>query len=97
MSKLNASEVEKALRELPAWKVEGGRLHREFTFADFRAAFSFMTAVALAAEKLDHHPEWSNVYNRVTIDLVSHDAGGLTSRDLELALVIDGLAGNPGP
>ncbi|MCP5481815.1 MAG: 4a-hydroxytetrahydrobiopterin dehydratase [Spirochaetales bacterium] len=97
MSKLDAAQVEKALRQLPAWKVEQGKLHREFKFADFRAAFGFMTGVALAAEKMDHHPEWSNVYNRVTIDLVSHDVGGLTSRDLELAGIIDGLAAGSAP
>ncbi|MCB1325063.1 MAG: 4a-hydroxytetrahydrobiopterin dehydratase [Leptospiraceae bacterium] len=97
MSKLDAAQVEKALRQLPAWTVEQGKLHREFKFADFRAAFGFMTGVALAAEKMDHHPEWSNVYNRVTIDLVSHDVGGLTSRDLELAGIIDGLAAGSAP
>lgn len=73
------------------WEVVDGRLHRELTFADFSEAFGFMTRVALAAEKADHHPDWSNSWNTVTIDLVSHDAGGLTERDVALAEAIDTL------
>lgn len=69
-----------------------GKLHREFTFADFSEAFAFMTRVALAAEKADHHPDWSNSWNSVVIDLTSHDAGGLTDRDRRLASVINTLA-----
>ena len=67
------------------WDVIDGRLHREFEFADFRQAFSFMTAVALEAERLDHHPDWSNSWNRVVIDIVSHAKGGITEQCLELA------------
>lgn len=74
-----------ALADLPGWEVVDGRLHRELVFADFAEAFGFMARVAVWAEALNHHPEWCNVYNRVTIDLVTHDAGGLTSLDLELA------------
>ena len=92
MSKLDAAQVEKALRQLPAWKVEQGKLHREFKFADFRAAFGFMTGVALAAEKMDHHPEWENVYNRVSVELTTHDAGGVTQADLELAEAMNAAA-----
>ena len=73
------------------WAVVDGRLHREFTFADFSEAFAFMTRVALAAEKADHHPDWSNSWNTVVIDLVSHDVGGLTARDSALATVIGNL------
>ena len=69
----------------PGWTVVDGRLHREFEFADFVEAFSFMTAAALIAEKMDHHPDWSNSWNRVVVDLVSHDAGAITERDVELA------------
>jgi len=69
-----------------------GKLHRELRFADFSAAFGFMTRVALAAEKADHHPEWSNVWNRVTIDLTTHDAGGITANDVALAQHINKLA-----
>ena len=73
--------------------VEGrDALSRTFKFADFSAAFGFMTRVALAAEKLDHHPEWFNVWNRVEITLSTHDAGGLTERDIKLAKIIDKLA-----
>jgi 4a-hydroxytetrahydrobiopterin dehydratase len=74
---------------VPGWKVVGGKLHRELKFPDFVAAFGFMSRVALLAEKRDHHPEWSNVYNRVVIDLVTHDAGGITDKDIELAQAIE--------
>ncbi|HEV7722672.1 MAG TPA: 4a-hydroxytetrahydrobiopterin dehydratase [Iamia sp.] len=73
------------------WEVVDGKLHRQLEFADFSEAFAFMTRVALAAEKADHHPDWSNSWNTVTIDLVSHDAGGLTSRDAALAETINAL------
>jgi 4a-hydroxytetrahydrobiopterin dehydratase len=73
------------------WEVVDGKLLREVELADFSEAFAFMTRVALAAEKADHHPDWSNSWNRVTIDLVSHDAGGLTDRDVALAQAINAL------
>ena len=93
--KLEAAQRNAALAELVGWKLVDGRdaLTRSLTFADFSAAFGFMTRVALAAEKLDHHPEWSNVWNRVEITLSTHDAGGLTQRDVDLAKIIDKLAG----
>lgn len=78
---------------LPAWTLDGEALVRSFRFADFSAAFAFMTRVALLAEKADHHPEWSNVWNRVDIRLTTHDAGGLTDRDVALARAIDALTG----
>lgn len=83
-----------ALTMVPDWHLVDGRdaITRIFKFADFSAAFGFMTRVALAAEKMDHHPEWLNVWNRVEITLSSHDAGGLTERDIKLAKIIDGLA-----
>lgn len=92
--KLDSAERDAARAALPEWKMVDGRdaLTRTLKFADFSAAFGFMTRVALAAEKLDHHPEWLNVWNRVEITLSTHDAGGLTQRDLELAKVIDGFA-----
>jgi 4a-hydroxytetrahydrobiopterin dehydratase len=74
-----------ALTPPPGWSVVDGRLHREITFADFAAAFAFMTRVALAAERLDHHPDWSNSWNRVTIDIVSHDKGAITETCVALA------------
>ncbi|MBM3866237.1 MAG: 4a-hydroxytetrahydrobiopterin dehydratase [Verrucomicrobia bacterium] len=77
---------------LPAWSLREGRLHREFWFADFSAAFGFMTRVALVAEQLGHHPDWSNVWNRVNITLSTHDLGALSDLDVELARRIDALA-----
>lgn len=70
---------------------KNGKLHKEIVFADFVEAFSFMTKIALHAEKMNHHPEWFNVYNRVTIDLMTHDAGGITSNDMELAKFIESI------
>lgn len=92
--KLDPAQRGAAIAELAGWSLVDGRdaLTRTFTFADFSAAFGFMTRVALAAEKLDHHPEWSNVWNRVDITLSTHDAGGLTQRDVDLARIIDTLA-----
>ena len=77
---------------LQAWKVREGMLHREYRFDTFVDAFSFMTAVALRAEALSHHPEWSNTYGRVTVDLFTHDSGGITERDVALALQMERLA-----
>jgi 4a-hydroxytetrahydrobiopterin dehydratase len=86
---LTPDELAAALRELRGWELRAGKLHRELTFSDFSEAFAFMTRVALAAEKLDHHPDWSNVWNRVVIDLSTHDSGGVTQRDVELAKKIE--------
>ena len=84
-----------ALASLPAWAEVPGRdaISRRFTFADFNEAFSFMTRAALLAEKMDHHPEWSNVYNKVDVTLSTHDANGLTDLDLTMARAMDGWAG----
>jgi 4a-hydroxytetrahydrobiopterin dehydratase len=81
----------RALAELQGWRLVDGRdaITKAFKFKDFNAAFAFMTRIALMAEKMDHHPEWSNVYNRVEITLSTHDAGGLTERDVRLAKFID--------
>lgn len=84
-TKLADAEVAAELGKLKGWAVEKGNLHRVFEFKDFSAAFGFMTRVALAAEKMDHHPDWSNVWNKVTVDLSTHSAGGLTKNDFELA------------
>jgi 4a-hydroxytetrahydrobiopterin dehydratase len=86
---LSPNELDTALRSLPRWTVIEGKLHREFRFADFAEAFAFMTRVAALAEAANHHPDWSNVWNRVSIDLVTHDAGGITAKDVELARAID--------
>ena len=92
--RLTDSERATALAGLPHWRLRGDGLAiaRDFAFADFNAAFGFMARVALLAEKADHHPEWSNVYNQVTIVLTTHDAGGLSRRDVALAGAIDALA-----
>ena len=91
---LSQAEREDALEGLPDWDFDEGRdaITRNFAFTDFSEAFAFMTRVALLAEKADHHPEWSNVWNRVEIALTTHDAGGLSHRDIEMAEAIDGLA-----
>ena len=85
--RLSDSEVAALLTELPDWtlRADGKALERSFKFADFNAAFGFMTRVALYADKHDHHPEWSNVYNRVEITLTTHDADGLSQRDAAMA------------
>ena len=89
---LGAREIQAALDELGGWTEEAGKLHRRFEFADFSAAFGFMSRAALAAEKADHHPEWCNVYNRVDVWLTTHDAGGITERDLALARAMNAMA-----
>lgn len=91
MRKLETEEVAELATTLPEWTVAGDRIKRSLRFADFAEAFGFMARVAVVAEKMDHHPEWSNVYNRVEIELTTHDAGGLSERDVELAKAIDGF------
>ena len=91
-SRLADAEVSQRLAALPGWAVKDGKLHRSLTFADFAQAFAFMTDVAREAEALNHHPEWFNVYNRVEIDLTTHDAGGITALDFELARRAEDLA-----
>lgn len=94
-SKLDDAGITRLLASRPHWTRLAGRdaIRRTLTFADFNAAFGFMTRVALAAERLDHHPEWTNSWNRVDITLATHDAGGLTDLDFMLAEVIDRCAG----
>ena len=87
--KLSAAEIDAALSKLPGWQLEQGKLHREYKFADFVAAFGFMASVALIAQSLDHHPEWFNVWNTVRVDLATHDAGGITALDVELAQAME--------
>jgi len=92
MKKLTDPELAASLASLPGWTVAHGKLHKEYKFADFIHAFGFMTTAALAIEKMNHHPEWFNVYNRVTVDLTTHDAQGITSNDVTLAKVLDATA-----
>lgn len=93
-TKLNDQQIATELAKLKGWTIESGKLHRVFEFKDFVQAFSFMTAVALAAEKMDHHPDWSNGWNKVTVDLVTHSAGGITANDVALAAKMQQLAGS---
>ncbi|MEO8881981.1 MAG: 4a-hydroxytetrahydrobiopterin dehydratase [Devosia sp.] len=93
--KLETSELDKALATLPFWQPDATKqaIRREFTFGGFSEAFGFMARVALAAQTADHHPDWSNNYNKVAITLSTHSAGGLTDKDIALATAIDKLAG----
>lgn len=91
--KLDHTVVQAKLKDTPGWQLREGKLHREFRFDDFVRAFAFMSAAAIIAEKMNHHPEWSNVYSRVTVDLTTHDAGGITELDFELAAAMSDLAG----
>ncbi|MBN8963996.1 MAG: 4a-hydroxytetrahydrobiopterin dehydratase [Rhizobiales bacterium] len=93
--KLTGQPRAEALHKLTGWSEVPGRdaIHKTFTFKDFSAAFGFMTRCALVAEKMDHHPEWSNVYRTVNVTLSTHDAGGVTERDVALAVAMDRLAG----
>ena len=89
MELLSETEIEEGMAGCPGWERRDNRIVRQFLFADFVEAFAFMSSVALLAEHAIHHPEWSNVYNRVDIELTTHDAGGLTARDFSLAAEID--------
>ena len=93
--KLGADERAQALAKVPAWASVDGRdaISRSFKFKDFNEAFGFMTRAALIAERMNHHPEWFNVWNRVDVTLSTHDAGGLTDLDIKLAVAMDGCAG----
>jgi 4a-hydroxytetrahydrobiopterin dehydratase len=93
---LSPEEIADRLGELPGWTFSGGALRREFVFSDFSEAFAFMTRVALAAEKMDHHPDWSNVWSRVSVSLSTHDAGGVTELDVRLAEVMQRMMKNAG-
>lgn len=90
--RLSGDEVKVALKELPGWSVADGKLHRVYAFGDFVRAWAFMSAAALVIQQMDHHPEWANVYDRVTVDLVTHDLEGIGTRDVELAIRLDVLA-----
>ena len=92
LSPLDDAELTRALRELDGWSIEAGKLHKQFRFADFNEAFGFMTRVALLAEQANHHPEWFNVYDRVVVDLTTHDAGGITERDTSMAAAMNRYA-----
>ena len=88
---LTEAELDRALEDLPGWEAVDNHLEKEFTFKNFRQAFSFMTQVAELAEELNHHPDWWNCYNKVLVNLSTHDAGGITSADITLANGMDRL------
>src|SRR6476660_2512720 len=90
--KLTPAELEAALKALNGWSIENEKLHREYRFPDFAHAFGFMTTAAIEIEKRNHHPEWSNVYNRVTVDLTTHDSKGITQKDVDLAHLLEQLS-----
>jgi len=90
--RLTPDEIELALSQLAGWRLAGERLRREYRFPDFIDAWGFMSAAALVVQQMDHHPEWSNVYGTVTVELTTHDAGGVTRRDVELARRMEAIA-----
>jgi 4a-hydroxytetrahydrobiopterin dehydratase len=92
IAKLSREDIDAALVQLPQWQLREGKLYRKFSFSSFVQAFGFMSQVALLAEAADHHPEWSNVYNRVEIYLTTHDADGISERDIALAGKINAIA-----
>jgi 4a-hydroxytetrahydrobiopterin dehydratase len=92
MTPLSLQALEAELKNLDGWTIEQGKLHREFKFASFVEAFGFMSSLALVSEANGHHPEWFNVYNRVTVDLTTHDAGGITQKDIDWAKTANKLA-----
>ncbi len=92
MMKLSKTDIDEELKSLPGWSVVNEKLHKEFQFDNFNQAFGFMTRAAMEIEKMNHHPEWFNVYNKITIELTTHDAGGITKNDVNLAKILNSLA-----
>ena len=91
MMRLSQTDIDEKLKSLPGWSVVNEKIHKEFQFDSFNQAFGFMTRAAMEIEKMNHHPEWFNVYNRITIDLTTHDAGGITKNDVNLARILNSL------
>ena len=92
MMRLSDADIEEELKDLIGWSVVNEKLHKEFQFESFNQAFGFMTRAAMEIEKMNHHPEWFNVYNRITVELTTHDAGGITKNDVNLAKILNSLA-----
>ncbi len=90
--RLSKIDIDEDLKKLPGWSVVNEKLHKEFQFDSFNHAFGFMTRAAMEIEKMNHHPEWFNVYNKITIELTTHDAGGITKNDINLAKILNSLA-----
>ena len=91
LTALSSEQIQSELQNLSGWSLVDGKLHKEFQFEDFIQAFGFMTRAAIHAEKMNHHPEWFNVYNKVKVDLMTHDAGGITENDIKLAKILNSL------
>jgi len=91
MMRLSQTEIDEELKNLPGWSVINEKLHKEFQFDSFNQAFGFMTRAAMEIEKMNHHPEWFNVYNKITVELTTHDAGGITKNDIDLARILNSL------
>ncbi len=91
MIRLTQEDIDEELKNLPGWSVVNEKLHKEFQFDSFNQAFGFMTRAAMEIEKMNHHPEWFNVYNRITVELTTHDAGGITNNDVNLARILNSL------
>jgi len=91
MEKLSEDQLDRELKELPGWEVKDGKLKKEYKFKDFNEAFGFMTRAALHIEKMNHHPEWFNVYNKLNVELQTHDANGITENDTKLAKTLESL------
>ena len=91
MMRLSETEITEELKKLEGWAIKDNKLHKEFQFDSFNQAFGFMTRAAMEIEKMNHHPEWFNVYNIITVDLTTHDAGGITNNDINLARILNSL------
>ena len=91
LTKITEDQIKKELENLSGWKVVNGKLHKDFVFKDFIEAFGFMCTASMHIEKMNHHPEWFNVYNKVNVDLMTHDAGGITQNDINLARILNSL------
>lgn len=89
--RLSSEQISEQLKNIPGWIVKDEKLHRDFEFEDFNQTFGFMTRAALEIEKMNHHPEWFNVYNKIKVDLMTHDAGGITENDIKLAKILNSL------
>jgi 4a-hydroxytetrahydrobiopterin dehydratase len=92
MMRLSQADIDEQMKSIPGWSVVNEKLHKEFQFDSFNQAFGFMTRAAMEIEKMNHHPEWFNVYNRITVELTTHDAGGITNNDVNLARILNSLA-----
>ena len=92
MIRLSSDEISQELKNLPGWSVKNEKLHKDFEFGSFNEAFGFMTRAAMEIEKINHHPEWFNVYNKLSVDLMTHDAGGITKNDIQLAKILNSLS-----